>query len=80
VLHPLNFSNGNLARAVGRRIHLVHGALDWLFPVALARMARDAPRDAGADITYREIEDLSHAYPREANDRILTWFDPSLAP
>jgi phospholipase/carboxylesterase len=79
VLHPANFSNGNLGRAAGRRIHLVHGALDWLFPVALARMARDALRDAGADLRYREIEDLSHAYPREENDRILTWFDPSLA-
>ena len=79
VLHPANFGNGNLGRAAGRRIHLVHGALDWLFPVALARMARDALRDAGADLRYREIEDLSHAYPREENDRILTWFDPSLA-
>jgi hypothetical protein len=28
---------------------------------------------------FREIEDLSHTYPREENDRILTWFDRSLA-
>ena len=79
VLHPANLTRGNLGRARGRRIYLVHGALDWLFPVALARMARDALEEAGADLTYREIADLSHAYPREENGRILTWFDPALA-
>ncbi len=79
VLHPDNFRNGNLGRARGKRIYLVHGALDWMFPVSLARGARDALEQAEADLTYREIADLSHAYPREENDRILTWFDPGLA-
>ncbi|MBM4267959.1 MAG: phospholipase [Deltaproteobacteria bacterium] len=79
VFHPGNFANGNLERARGRRIYLVHGALDWLFPVELAHAARDQLAGAGADLTYREIEDLSHTYPREENDRILTWFDPRLA-
>jgi len=79
VLHPASFSNGNLRRARGRPIHLVHGALDWMFPVSVARMARDALGDCGADLVYREIADLSHAYPREANDAILAWFDPRLA-
>jgi phospholipase/carboxylesterase len=73
VLHPLVHRLGNLARARGRRIYLVHGALDWLFPVALARLARDALAQAGADLTYRELEDLSHAYPREENAAILRW-------
>ena len=79
VLHPDNFHNGNLDRAGGRRIYLVHGALDWMFPVEVARMARDALQEAGADLTYREIEDLSHTYPREENARILEWLDPALA-
>jgi len=79
VLHPANFALGNLERARGRRVYLAHGSLDWLFPVSLARLARDALADAGADLVYREIEDLSHAYPREENDRILAWFDASLA-
>jgi hypothetical protein len=39
----------------------------------------DGSREAGADLVYRELEDLSHTYPREENDRILAWFDPSLA-
>ena len=79
VLHPTNFANGNLARARGRRIYLVHGALDWMFPVSLARAAAGELEKAGADLTYREIPDLSHTYPRDENDRILTWFDPSLS-
>jgi phospholipase/carboxylesterase len=79
VLHPNNFANGNLARAHGRRIYLVHGALDWMFPVDLARAAADDLEKAGADLTYRELPDLSHTYPRAENDRILTWFDPALA-
>jgi hypothetical protein len=36
----------------------------------------------GADVTLEIVPDLYHAYPREKNDRILTWFDRrlSLAP
>lgn len=79
VLHPLGMAAGNLARAADRPIYLVHGAQDWMFPVALARMARDELEKAGAQLVYREIEDLSHTYPREENARILEWFDPSLA-
>jgi len=79
VLHPLNFGIGNLERAAGRRIYLVHGAKDWMFPIAIAHAARDALQQAGADLEFREIGDLSHAYPREENARILRWLDPGLA-
>jgi phospholipase/carboxylesterase len=79
VLHPANFANGNLARARGRRIHLVHGALDWMFPIDLARAAAAELRRAGADLVFREIADLSHTYPRDENGGILAWFDPGLA-
>jgi len=51
----------------------VHGALDWMFPVQIARMGRDALQAAGARVVYREIEDLSHTYPRDENPRILEW-------
>jgi phospholipase/carboxylesterase len=79
VLHPANLVNGNLERARGVRIYLVHGELDWMFPVALARLAAQELEKAGADVTFRPIADLSHTYPREENGRILEWFDPSLA-
>lgn len=74
VLHPANRDRGNLARAGDRSIYLVHGALDWMFPVELARQAAVDLRDAGANLVYREIEDLSHTYPREENALILDWF------
>ena len=79
VLHPENFANGNMQRARGRRVYLVHGSLDWLFPVGLARAAAEELEHAGAALQYREVEDLSHTYPREINDEILRWFDPVLA-
>jgi len=73
VLHPANFANGNLSRARGRRVWLCHGALDWLFPVSLARLARDELVRAGAEVEFRELPDLSHAHPREENRAILRW-------
>jgi phospholipase/carboxylesterase len=75
VLHPANLHNGNLARAAGKPIYLVHGALDWMFPVTMARHAADLLRRAGAKLVYEELADLSHAWPREENARILDWYD-----
>jgi phospholipase/carboxylesterase len=72
VLHPLLFAGG-LERAQDVPIYLIHGALDWMFPVYTARMGRDALLSAGARLVYREIEDLSHTYPRDENPRILEW-------
>ena len=73
VLHPALFANGDLARAQGRPIYLIHGALDWMFPVASGRLTSQALQAAGARLVYREIEDLSHTYPRDENPRILDW-------
>lgn len=73
VLHPANLANGNVERAKGKRIYLVHGALDWMFPVAVARVAVELLRGAGADLHYQEVEDLSHTYAREENARVLDW-------
>jgi phospholipase/carboxylesterase len=64
---------GGLARAHDRPIYLVHGALDWMFPVEAARIGRDALLAAGARLVYRELADLSHTYPRDENARILDW-------
>ena len=64
---------GGAARAGGRPIYLIHGRADWMFPVDTARAAADALRAAGAHLVYREIEDLSHTYPRDENAAILDW-------
>jgi phospholipase/carboxylesterase len=72
VLH-LGLLGGGLERARDRRIYLIHGALDWMFPVYTARMAQEALASAGARLVYRELPDLSHTYPRDENPRILDW-------
>jgi phospholipase/carboxylesterase len=72
ILHPLLLAHG-LPHAKDRPVYLVHGALDWMFPVQSARMSRDALAAAGARLVYREIDDLSHTYPRDENPLILDW-------
>ena len=69
---PFLLARGDIQRARGRPIYLVHGALDWMFPVQTARMG-GTRSVAGARVVYREIEDLSHTYPRDENPRILDW-------
>ena len=45
-----------------------------MFPRRTAHLAREALQAAGARLVYREIEDLSHTYPRDENPQ-----DPRLA-
>jgi phospholipase/carboxylesterase len=61
-------------RLTGLPVHLTHGAMDWMFPVDMARTSYRTLKAAGAAITYREIADLSHAYPRDEQGEVLDWF------
>lgn len=72
--HPLLVTVSEPRRIRGLPIHLTHGALDWMFPVSMGRTANRALTAAGARVTYREIEDLAHAYPRDGNPEIVDWF------
>jgi phospholipase/carboxylesterase len=60
-------------RLRGLPVYLVHGRLDWMFPVEGARQTQRLLSAAGAEVTYRELDDLSHCYPREINADILGW-------
>jgi len=71
--HPLMTEMADAERLRGLPVHIVHGRLDWMFPVQVARQTREALSAAGADVTYRELDDLSHCYPREMNAQILHW-------
>ena len=73
--HPMMAAMADAERMRGLPIHIAHGKLDWMFPVEVARNTRDALAAAGADVTYREIDDLSHCYPREINADILRWLN-----
>jgi phospholipase/carboxylesterase len=71
--HPLMAEMADAERLRGLPVYLVHGRLDWMFPVQVARQTNDLLSAAGADVTYRELDDLSHCYPREINVEILDW-------
>jgi phospholipase/carboxylesterase len=73
VVHPAVLLDGGLERLRDRPVYQVHGALDWMFPIATAHLGRDLLQEAGARLVYRELDDLSHTYPREENPRILDW-------
>jgi phospholipase/carboxylesterase len=73
--HPLMAEMADADRLRGLPIFEVHGRLDWMFPVQVARQTHSLLSAAGADVTYREIDDLSHTYPREINAEILNWLN-----
>jgi phospholipase/carboxylesterase len=71
--HPLMAEMADAERLRDLPVYLVHGKLDWMFPVQVARQTHQALSAAGAEVTYRELDDLSHTYPREINPSILSW-------
>ncbi len=73
--HPMmaEMADGNRLR--GLPVFITHGRLDWMFPVQVARQTQAALAAAGAAVTYREIDDLSHCYPREINAELLQWLN-----
>ena len=71
--HSLMTEMADADRLHGLPVHIVHGRLDWMFPVQVARQTSQALSAAGAKVTYRELDDLSHTYPREMNAEILHW-------
>jgi phospholipase/carboxylesterase len=72
--HPFLLAMTSPERLTGLPIHLTHGALDWMFPVSMARTAHRTLAGAGAAVIYREIADLSHAYPRDGQGAVLDWW------
>ena len=73
--HPLLAQMADADRTRGLPVHIIHGSFDWMFPPELARQARAGLSAAGAVVTYREVDDLSHCYPRELNGTLLSWLE-----
>jgi phospholipase/carboxylesterase len=72
--HPLLVTMTDPARVTRLPIYLVHGTLDWMFPIQTGRTAHQALTMAGAAVLFREIADLSHTFPRDETGPILDWF------
>jgi phospholipase/carboxylesterase len=73
--NPVLLEISDPSRLNGLPIYIVHGMLDWMFSVQVARMAKNTLGSAGASVTYREIRDLSHTYPTEENQLIIDWLE-----
>jgi phospholipase/carboxylesterase len=73
--HPLMAEMADATRLQGLPVFITHGRLDWMFPVQTARQTQAALSAAGAQVTYREIDDLSHTYPREINAELMEWLN-----
>ncbi|WGS00329.1 phospholipase [Bradyrhizobium sp. ISRA443] len=73
--HPLMAEIADADRLRSLPIFITHGRLDWMFPVQTARQTQGLLSAAGARVIYRELDDLSHAYPREINGEILQWLN-----
>jgi phospholipase/carboxylesterase len=78
--HPMLASMADAGRLRGLPVFMAHGALDWMFPVEIARQAWQILSASGANVTYREIGDLSHSYPREINAEMLAWLRETSLP
>lgn len=72
--HPLILQALDAQRVRDVPIFLMHGALDWMFDVGVARTAKGALESAGAAIEYREFADLSHTFPRGELGELVQWF------
>jgi phospholipase/carboxylesterase len=71
--HPMLAEFADRERLRNLPIRIVHGALDWMFPIDVARQAFQALSIAGADVSLTELADLSHTYPQEQNLGLLEW-------
>jgi len=71
--HPMLLEVAEPGRIRNLPVYLVHGALDWMFPVDTARLASSALQGAGVNLTYVELEDLSHTFPTEQTEQVISW-------
>ena len=80
VLHPVLDPLLRQNRGKETPILMIHGAQDFIFPVAFARQASDLFKAIGYHATYEELPHWGHAYPYSINERmVLPWFE-SLPP
>lgn len=78
--HPFMLEMIDTPKVAGRSIYLTHGVHDWMFQIDVARTARQVLTGLGAQLVYREIQDLAHTYPREENALICDWFLHGITP
>ena len=59
-------------------IYLVHGGLDWMFPVEIGRMTAELLGAHNQNLIYNEVKGLGHTFARSELKQLLPWFSESL--
>src|SRR6202048_75531 len=60
--HPLMADMADAERLRGLPVFLVHGRLDWMFPIQVARQTQQALAAAGAEVAHFVLGDLGHRF------------------
>ena len=71
--HPLMAEMADAERLRGLPIFSCTAGSTGCFRCRSRARRDEALSAAGADVTYRELDDLSHTYPREINAEMLQW-------
>lgn len=71
--HPMLAAMADGDRMKGLPIHIIHGERDWMFPVDMAREAKQHFAAAGVKVSYVEPQDLSHTYGADLSAIIMDW-------
>ncbi len=71
--HPMLVAMADSERIKGLPLHILHGELDWMFRVDMAREAKQHFTAAGANVAYVEPADLSHTYGGDLSTIIADW-------
>jgi phospholipase/carboxylesterase len=75
-LHPVVDPMLRQGRGKDTPLFVVHGAHDFIFPVAFTRQTSRLLKDIGYQVTYEELPEWGHAYPYSINEKlVLPWFE-----
>lgn len=72
--HPMLLEFVDRERLATLPIRLCHGARDWMFPVEVARTAKQAFEEKGANLSYVELPDRAHVFPQDQAAPTIDWF------
>lgn len=66
----------NLEQSKTLPVFMVHGAQDFIFPVAMARRTHTLLTESGFNVIYKELPEWGHAYTYAINETlVLPWFE-----
>ena len=76
VVHPVVDPMLRARLGADTPMFVIHGAKDFIFPVAFTRQTSKLLQDIGYNVKYEELPEWGHAFPYSINERmVLPWFE-----